>query len=152
MCKLSSGLACSGGLLFIFICVWGFALVKTRAHIPEWYLWIWVLPVFIARPTPLFTGVSKGLLGASRGWEGRKAWGTEGLIVDFRVCFCQTKGHHLVPKNSSRCLPPCVRHPLPLSTYRSASLSLPQVDLVAHAFEVHENILPLTVKFTFLIT
>lgn len=48
------------GPLFIFIGVWGFTLVKRQGRSPEWYLCIWVLPVFIARPTLVFTGVSKG--------------------------------------------------------------------------------------------
>lgn len=37
----STGLVCSRGLLFIFMCVGGFfALVKSKARVPEWYLWI----------------------------------------------------------------------------------------------------------------
>lgn len=82
---LSAGLVCFLGLLFIFRCVWGFTLVKGKATVPEWYLWIWVLPVFIARPTLVFTRVSRGLQGAGRGWERRRPGAPRGLIVDFRV-------------------------------------------------------------------
>lgn len=128
----SAAPACFIGLLFIFIHVWGFTLAKSKATVPEWYHWIWVLPVFIARPTLVFTGVSRGLQGLA-GVERKENQGHRGtncriwsLFLPNKRESCCAKSHWLF-----LCLLP---RPHPFSTHLENGLCCPFFSSIPECF------------------